>query len=189
MRLDFCEIPDPRNNPPLYNAQLPPPPPPSPYKIKITLLYGFPVYWDVFSDWTFKTKLARRNHTNPILLFTCNIAREQALLLMLDSNQSKKEPRESLHAGDLQYYSQTISTQTSLSTDVFSCSKKTEGTHLYAHLKLAVNKSPAVLCFHKSKQRFCEQVIPKLVISLEIFRFQYRRWNHKYLNNTIKRSA
>ena len=100
----------------------------------------------------------------------------------------KKEPRESLHAGDLQYYSQTISTQTSLSTDVFSCSKKTEGTHLYAHLKLAVNKSPAVLCFHKSKQRFCEQVIPKLVISLEIFRFQYRRWNHKYLN-TIKRSA
>ena len=178
MRLDFCEIPDPRNNPP-----------PPPYKIKITLLYGFPVYWDVFSDWTFKTKLARRNHTNPILLFTCNIAREQALLLMLDSNQSKKEPRESLHAGDLQYYSQTISTQTSLSTDVFSCSKKTEGTHLYVHLKLAVNKSPAVLCFHKSKQRFCEQVIPKLVISLEIFRFQYRRWNYKYLNNTIKRSA
>ena len=120
MRLDFCEIPDPRNNPTLYNAQLPPPP----YKIKITLLYGFPVYWDVFSDWTFKTKLARRNHTNPILLFTCNIAREQALLLMLDSNQSKKEPRESLHAGDLQYYSQTISTQSSLSTTFFLARKR-----------------------------------------------------------------
>ena len=94
---------------------------------------------------------------------------------MLDSNQAKKEPRESLLAGDLQYYSQTFSTQTCLSTDVFSCSKKTDGTHLYAHLKLAANKSPAVLSFHKSKQRFCEQVIPKLVISLEIFRFQYRR--------------
>ena len=102
---------------------------------------------------------------------------------------SKKEPLESLHAGDLQYYSQTISTHTSLSTDVFSCSKKTEGTHLYGHRKLAVNKSPAVLCFHKSKQRFCEQGIPKLVVSLEIFRFQYKRWYLKYLNNTIKRSA
>lgn len=85
MRLDFCEIPDSINNPNLYKAQLP-----SIHKITTTMLYGFPAYWDVFSDWTFKTKRARRNHTNHILLFTCNIAREEALLLMLDSSQAKK---------------------------------------------------------------------------------------------------
>lgn len=125
------------------------------------MLYGFPAYWDVFSDWTFKTKRARRNHTNHILLFTCNIAREEALLLMLDSSQAKKSHCRACSRATCNTSHKLLVPKLACQQTFFLARKDGRNTSLRTSAReaSAVNKSPAVLCCHKSKQRFCEQGI------------------------------
>ena len=86
MRLDFREIPDPINNPTLYNAQLPPPLNKNHFALWVSCLLGCFFRLD-FQDET----CSQEPHKNYLTFHqSCNIAREQALLLMLDSSQAKK---------------------------------------------------------------------------------------------------